>query len=112
MARRKLDTADQPTRAKLARAAAELASSARTVDERTAAVRVATRAVATARRDYVETWDDFAASVRAAHELGVSVAELSRITGFGVSFIRPIVLGLTTGPRPQGRRPRQTDDDR
>ena len=33
-------------------------------------------------------------------------AELSRITGYSVGFIRPIVLGLTVAPRPQGRRAR------
>ena len=110
MARPKLEAADLRTRARLARAAAELASAAEDVEQRVSAAGAAQRAVATARRDYAESWDDFAGELRAAHQLGVSIAELSRITGYGVGFIRPIVLGVTTAPRPQGRRARQVGD--
>jgi hypothetical protein len=110
MARRKLDTADARTRASLARGAAELGSAARAVEDRTIAIRVAVRAAEVARRDYAEAWEDLAATVRAAHEAGLSVAEMSRITGYGPGFIRPLALGLVRAPRPQGRRPRQADD--
>lgn len=109
--RRKLDTVDRMTRTVLAGAAAELAASCRALNDRSAAVRAAARAERTARRDYVEAWEEFAAAVRAAHRRGVSVAELSRITGYGSGFVRPLALGLTTATRPQARRPRQRADD-
>jgi hypothetical protein len=110
VARHKLETADPRTKGTLARGAAELVSSTDDVDLAAAAVQVTERALATARREYAECWEAFADLLRRAHGSGVSVAELSRITGYGVGFIRPIVLGQTHAPRPQGRRARQLDD--
>lgn len=109
--RPKLDTVDRATRGVLARAAADLVAASGALNDRSAAVRAAARAQETARREYAEAWEELAAAVRAAHRQGVSVAELSRVTGYGVGFLRPLALGLTTAARPQARRPRQRDVD-